>query len=314
MAFKLRSGNRPTFKMMGSSTPFTKVDVGDIKPDLGSLKDKISGGGGGGLKDKLTSKGGGGKGPKINLPKSGKGGGGGKTTTTKLTGKTKTTKTKTTTTKPKVDKKPKVDTKPKVDKKPKVDTKPKVDAKPKQDTKPKADVKPKVDAKPKTSKEDTFAKDTKGMTPEQQAEAYTSMIQNKAEAQPKAAAQPSAVDKRAQQERRLDNLQTGMGAVGLTPAYGNVADLTNVGISGARAARAWWEGDKDSMRKHFKNMGVSAVSAIPGTQVVGAGALASDLANRSKTGGGNRLIGSKENTWQPETDRSSWSPGGSTTT
>ena len=34
MGFKLRSGNRPTFKLMGSSsTPFTKVDVENIKPD-----------------------------------------------------------------------------------------------------------------------------------------------------------------------------------------------------------------------------------------------------------------------------------------
>jgi len=61
----------------------------------------------------------------------------------------------------------------------------------------------------------------------------------------------------------LDNVQDTIMGAGLIPAVGNVADLVNVGISGARAGYAKLKGDKKSVKKHLTNLSLNAASAIP---------------------------------------------------
>ena len=209
-------------------------------------------------------------------------------------------------------KKPKIDIKkPKVDvKKPKVDVKkPKVDTKPKADVKPKTEVK-KTEAPKKRVKEETFAKDTKGMTTKQQATAYTDMIKGKADKLP---TKPSKTGS------RLDTLQTSLTAAGLTPGVGNIADLANTAISGGRAGYAGFTGDKKGVSEHLTKMGINAASAIPVVgQAVAGTSLAADIGERTglidmekqKFAGKIKSPKGKEDTWT--SDRGTWSPGGST--
>ena len=278
MAFQLKSGNKVSFKEMGGSA-FSQTEIGDKlknieikKPDLGNLGDKLKGDGG----------------PKISLK--GKGGGKGTKdlikTKVPVTGGVEKTKFK-------VDKK---SSKPTTPKKPKV-------------KKPKTEVK-KTEAPKKRVKEETFAKDTKGMTTEQQATAYTDMIKGKADKLP---TKPSKTGS------RLDTLQTSLTAAGLTPGVGNIADLANTAISGGRAGYAGFTGDKEGVSEHLTKMGINAASAIPVVgQAVAGTSLAADIGERTglidtekqKFASKIQSPKGKEDTWT--SDRGTWSPGGST--
>tara|TARA_R100000234_G_C4973959_1_gene167605 strand:+ start:204 stop:1070 length:867 start_codon:yes stop_codon:yes gene_type:complete len=70
----------------------------------------------------------------------------------------------------------------------------------------------------------------------------------------------------------LDNLQTGLTAAGMVPALGNVADIVNVGISGARAGYAKYKGDTEGAKKHTKEMALNAAAAVPGAGLAVGGA------------------------------------------
>ena len=81
----------------------------------------------------------------------------------------------------------------------------------------------------------------------------------------------------------LDNLQTGLTAAGMIPALGNVADLANVAVSGARAGYAKYKGDTEGAKKHTKNMAVNAAAAVPGAGLaVGGAKLASKAVKGAK--------------------------------
>ena len=70
----------------------------------------------------------------------------------------------------------------------------------------------------------------------------------------------------------LDNLQTGLTAAGMIPGLGNVADIANVGISGARAGYAKYKGDDAGAKKHATNMAINAAAAVPGAGLAVGGA------------------------------------------
>ena len=252
--FTLRSGNTPVFKEIGSS-PFTKIDVADIKPDLGGLGDKLKGDGGGlGLKDKLSSKGGG---PKINIkkPSTPKLGGGKKDlikTKAGVTGGVEKTKFK-------VDKK---STEPKTPKKPEV-------------KKPKAEVK-KTEAPKKPVKEESFAKDTKGMTAEQQATAYTDMIEGKAADMP---------EKKSFIDTHKDTAQKYLNTASMVPGpVGKVAGLGSAAIDYRDAYKAWQSGDTDLMKSELASGTTSAVfSGLgPTKQLLKGSNIAKNIGNKAK--------------------------------
>jgi len=80
----------------------------------------------------------------------------------------------------------------------------------------------------------------------------------------------------------LDVMQTGMTAAGLVPVVGNVVDLVNTGVSGARSAYAGLTGDTDGAMKHAENAAINAASAIPVAGIgVGAAGLVKDVATYS---------------------------------
>lgn len=64
-------------------------------------------------------------------------------------------------------------------------------------------------------------------------------------------------------KQALDNVQTGIMGIGMIPAVGNVADLVNAGISGARGIGSAVTGDFKGAKKHAANLGLSLASAIP---------------------------------------------------
>lgn len=77
----------------------------------------------------------------------------------------------------------------------------------------------------------------------------------------------------------LDVMQTGMTAAGMVPIVGNVVDLVNTGVSGARSAYAGFTGDTDGAIKHAENAAINAASAIPGVGIgVGGAGLVKDVA------------------------------------
>ena len=81
----------------------------------------------------------------------------------------------------------------------------------------------------------------------------------------------------------MDNLQTALTAAGMVPALGNIADIANVGISGARAGYAKYKGDTEGMKKHLKAGAINAAAAIPGAGLaVGATKLGSKAAKGAK--------------------------------
>ena len=77
----------------------------------------------------------------------------------------------------------------------------------------------------------------------------------------------------------LDYVQDGLTVVGMIPFGGNVADLINVGISGARAGYAGLTGDKSGVKKHLGNVALSGLAAVPG---IGIGAGGAKLAKNIK--------------------------------
>ena len=70
----------------------------------------------------------------------------------------------------------------------------------------------------------------------------------------------------------LDYVQDGLTVVGMIPFGGNVADLINVGISGARAGYAGLTGDKSGVKKHLGNVALSGLAAVPGLGIGAGGA------------------------------------------
>ena len=77
----------------------------------------------------------------------------------------------------------------------------------------------------------------------------------------------------------LDVMQTGMTAAGMVPVVGNVVDLVNTGVSGARSAYAGFTGDTDGAVKHAENAAINAASAIPGVGIgIGGAGLVKDVA------------------------------------
>ena len=311
MGFTLRSGNNTTFKEMGSSTPFLKDGVGISldnikKPELNlNLKDKVNVG------DKLKNI----KKPEISLK--GKGDGAKNLLQAKGDGVgIKKTEFKI---KPKTDAKPKVDIKPKADAKPKVDTKPKIDTKPKVESKKETKLPPTVAAPEQTaqstttpatgpvSKEDTFAQDTEGMTPEQQVEAYTSMIEGKADALPE---QKSFFD------QHKDTAQKYLDTASMVPGpVGKVAGLGSAAIDYRDAYKAWRSGDTDLMKSELASGTQSAVfSGLgPTKQLLKGSKYANTLANKSNINVIGDIADTTMNTGIAAI-REGQSPGGSTTT
>lgn len=66
-------------------------------------------------------------------------------------------------------------------------------------------------------------------------------------------------------EAAIDKLQGALDIVGLEPTVGTVADAGNSVISLLRAALAK---EKDQKKKHMINAGISAVSLIPGADII----------------------------------------------
>ena len=63
--------------------------------------------------------------------------------------------------------------------------------------------------------------------------------------------------------KRLDKAQTALSVAGMVPGVGNVADLANTAISGARAVGAKIRGDKKAAKQHTVNAALNAGSMIP---------------------------------------------------
>ena len=78
----------------------------------------------------------------------------------------------------------------------------------------------------------------------------------------------------------LDVAQTAMSGAGMFPVVGNVVDLVNAGVSGARSTFANYTGDKDGAIKHAENMAINLGSSIPGPAgwAAGATSIAKDVA------------------------------------
>ena len=66
-------------------------------------------------------------------------------------------------------------------------------------------------------------------------------------------------------EAAIDKLQGALDVVGLEPTVGTIADAGNSVISLLRAALAK---EKDQKKKHMINAGISAVSLIPGADII----------------------------------------------
>ena len=66
-------------------------------------------------------------------------------------------------------------------------------------------------------------------------------------------------------EAAIDKLQGALDVAGLEPTVGTVADAGNSVISLLRAAIAK---EKDQKKKHLLNAGISAVSLIPGADII----------------------------------------------
>jgi hypothetical protein len=66
-------------------------------------------------------------------------------------------------------------------------------------------------------------------------------------------------------EAAIDKLQGALDVVGLEPTVGSIADAGNSVISLLRAALAK---EKDQKKKHMLNAGISAVSLIPGADII----------------------------------------------
>jgi hypothetical protein len=66
-------------------------------------------------------------------------------------------------------------------------------------------------------------------------------------------------------EAAIDKLQGALDVVGLEPTVGTIADAGNSVISLLRAALAK---EKDQKKKHMLNAGISAVSLIPGADII----------------------------------------------
>ena len=82
--------------------------------------------------------------------------------------------------------------------------------------------------------------------------------------------------------KRLDKAQTALSAAGLVPGVGNVADLANTAISGARAVGAKIRGDKKAVKRHTADAAMSAGAMLPVVgQGIGAASLAKSAANIS---------------------------------
>lgn len=79
--------------------------------------------------------------------------------------------------------------------------------------------------------------------------------------------------------KALDYTQTAASAAGMIPVVGNVVDLANAGISGARGSYAAATGDTEGVKDHAENAALNLASAVPGAgQVAGAMAIAKDTA------------------------------------
>tara|TARA_R100001015_G_scaffold4368_1_gene1553 strand:- start:234 stop:596 length:363 start_codon:yes stop_codon:yes gene_type:complete len=63
--------------------------------------------------------------------------------------------------------------------------------------------------------------------------------------------------------KRLDKAQSVLSAAGMVPGVGNVADLANTAISGARAIGAKIKGDKKAAKRHAVNAALNAGAMIP---------------------------------------------------
>jgi len=77
----------------------------------------------------------------------------------------------------------------------------------------------------------------------------------------------------------LDKIQTAGTVGGLFPGAGNIIDLVNAGVSGARAGYAGYTGDTEGVKKHTENIATNLASAVPiAGQVVGGASLVKDAA------------------------------------
>ena len=112
-----------------------------------------------------------------------------------------------------------------------------------------------------------YFKGEQGLIPDYKGESTTTTVDN-------------AVDKYGDKvSTGLDIMQTGMTAAGMVPVVGNVVDVVNAGVSGARSAYAGFTGDTDGAVKHAENAAINAASAIPGAGIaVGAAGLVKDTA------------------------------------
>ena len=70
----------------------------------------------------------------------------------------------------------------------------------------------------------------------------------------------------------LNRIQQGLSVAGMAPVIGNVADIANTAVSGARAGYAKYKGDTKGAKKHLANMAINATSAIPGLGLAAGGA------------------------------------------
>ena len=70
----------------------------------------------------------------------------------------------------------------------------------------------------------------------------------------------------------LNRIQKGLSVAGMVPGIGNVADIANTAVSGARAGYAKYKGDTKGAKKHLANMAINATSAVPGLGLAAGGA------------------------------------------
>ena len=66
----------------------------------------------------------------------------------------------------------------------------------------------------------------------------------------------------------LDTLQAGLVIGGNVPIVGNILDVLNVGISGARATKAALTGNWKGAKKHGKEAVYNALATVEGTQAL----------------------------------------------
>ena len=81
----------------------------------------------------------------------------------------------------------------------------------------------------------------------------------------------------------LDKVGTGLTAVGMIPAFGNIADAANTALSAGRAGYAKYKGDDKAYKKHRNEAAINAAAMIPGAGLaVGASKLAVKGAKAAK--------------------------------